>query len=111
MAGCFNRERIDSSKSSLLGKVTIERSGKNTEVNYTFLNEGSNKVGIIGGASYKLYKNDRLLEEGAVPIKDYIDLKPEETYADKKVFINLLPGTYRVEVRWDNTMAVGNFTF
>jgi hypothetical protein len=95
--------------SDLLGSVKVENLGEDSIVTYTFKNQSKKTVTVIGGARYKLLKDDKIVKEGSVPIKDFIDLEPGEEYADEKTFANLEAGTYGLQVEWNNTMAATNF--
>lgn len=96
--------------SDLVGSIQTENVGPDFKVSYSFENISDKTVTVIGGAKYKLQKNNVIVEEGWVPVKDYIDLAPGEVYADKKIFQNLQPGTYTVHVEWHNTKVSDKFT-
>ncbi|WP_458122973.1 hypothetical protein [Paenibacillus sp. Z3-2] len=66
----------------------------NTEIIYTFKNNSKKIVNVIGGAGYRLIKNNKVVDEGGVPTKDYIDLEPNQDYTDIKTFSKLEPGSY-----------------
>lgn len=94
----------------LKGSVRIDNIGSDTIVNYTFTNQSEKTITVIGGAKYILLKDNKVVEEGSVPIKDYIDLEVGEDYKDKKIFMNLQPGSYRIQVSWNKTTAFAEFT-
>jgi len=77
-------------QSDLVGSVKIENLGSDTKITYTFKNQSEKKVTVIGGARYKLLRDNKIVEEGGVPIKDYIGLEP---------------GSYSIHVDWDKTMV------
>jgi hypothetical protein len=99
----------DSIQSELVGSVKVENLGSDTKITYTFKNQSEKKVTVIGGARYKLLRDNKIVEEGGVPIKDYIGLEPGEEYTDKKTFSNLEPGSYSIHVDWDKTMVSAKF--
>jgi hypothetical protein len=96
-------------QSDLVGSVKIENLETDTNIIYTFKNQNEKEVTVIGGARYKLLKDNKIVEEGGVPIKDYIGLEPGEEYIDKKTFSNLEPGSYSIHVNWDKTMVSAKF--
>lgn len=99
----------NTNQSDLVGSVKVENLGTDTKITYTFINQSEHKVTVIGGARYKLLKDNNIIEEGGVPIKDYIDLEPGEDYSDKKTFSNLEPGSYNILVDWDETIVSSEF--
>jgi len=102
-AGCTK------TKAELVGSVKVENLDSDTRITYTFKNQSEKRVTVIGGARYKLLSDNKIVEEGGVPIKDYIDLEPGEEYTDKKTFSNLEPGSYSIHVDWDKTMVSAKF--
>ncbi|MGO4106959.1 hypothetical protein [Paenibacillus sp. YAF4_2] len=96
-------------ESDLIGTVKVENIGTETKVSYTFKNQSNTKVTVIGGAHYKLLLDHEIIEEGSVPVKDYIDLEPGGEFTDGKTFVHLLAGSYQVEVEWDKTIASADF--
>ncbi|MDQ8738317.1 hypothetical protein [Paenibacillus sp. LHD-38] len=94
----------------LQGSVKVEIVGTDTKASYTFKNQSEETITVIGGARYTLQKDNKVVEKGAVPIKDYIDLKPGEEYKDTKSFKNLQPGSYTIQVEWKKTVATSEFT-
>jgi hypothetical protein len=101
-----NRGKI---QSGLNGSIKVENSDADTNITYTFKNQSGKELTVVGGASYKLLKDNKLMEEGGVPVKDYIDLMPGEQYTDKKTFANLESGSYTIQVEWDNTIVSTEF--
>ncbi|MGO4272835.1 hypothetical protein AB4Z22_23850 [Paenibacillus sp. TAF58] len=97
-------------KSDLVGTVKVDDSDTDTIVIYTFKNESKKDVTIIGGARYKMVKDNKDVEEGGVPIKDYITLEPGQDYTDKKTFSNLKSGSYSIDVEWNNTIVTAKFS-
>lgn len=95
---------------SLEGKIKIEAAGSSVKATYTFHNQTERRLHIVGGAKYTLWKDDALVEKGAVPIKDYIDLAQGEAYTDAKTFKNLKSGTYSLRVEWSDAAAAATFT-
>lgn len=96
-------------QSDLVGSVKVENLGSDTKVTYTFKNQSDKVVTVIGGARYKLLKDNQVVDEGGVPIKDYIDLEPGQEYTDRKTFSKLEPGSYTVHVDWDKTIVSAEF--
>lgn len=94
----------------LQGSVKVEIIGIDTNALYTFKNQSEETITVIWGASYTLQKDNKVVEKGSVPIKDYIDLKPGEEYKDTKIFKNLQPGSYTIQVEWNNSVATCEFT-
>jgi hypothetical protein len=105
-AGCLKGEKAHS---DLVGTINVENLDSATTVTYTFKNQSGKRITVIGGASYKLHRDNKLVEEGNVPVKDYIDLDPEEDYTDKKTFSNLQPGSYIIRVEWNKTIVSDDF--
>lgn len=95
--------------SDLVGSVNVVNSGSDTKVTYTFHNQSDKVVTVIGGARYKLLKDNQVVEEGGVPIKDYIDLEPGQEYTDSKIFSKLTPGSYTIFVDWNKTNVSAEF--
>lgn len=95
--------------SDLVGSVNVVNSGSDTKVTYTFHNQSDKVVTVIGGARYKLLKDNQVVEEGGVPIKDYIDLEPDQEYNDSKTFSKLEPGSYTILVDWNKTNISAEF--
>lgn len=93
----------------LQGSVQVERDGSRADVSYAFTNQGDRMTSVIGGAKYTLEKDQRTLETGGVPVKDYVDLQPGETYADSKAFANLEPGAYTIRIEWDDVETSADF--
>lgn len=98
-----------SNPSDLVGSVNVVNSGSDTKVTYTFHNQSDKVVTVIGGARYKLFKDNQVVEEGGVPIKDYIDLEPGQEYTDTKTFSKLTPGSYTIFVDWNKTNVSAEF--
>lgn len=96
-------------QSDLIGTVKVESIGTETKVSYTFKNQSNKMVTVIGGASYKLLRDQEVIDEGSVPVKDYIDLEPGGEYTDGKTFVNLQAGSYQVQVEWNKTTATADF--
>ncbi|KQX51375.1 hypothetical protein [Paenibacillus sp. Root444D2] len=96
-------------QSDLVGTVNVEDSDTDTIVIYTFKNESKKDVTVIGGARYKMVKDNKDVEEGGVPIKDYITLEPGQDYTDKKTFSNLKSGSYSIDMEWNNTIVTAKF--
>jgi hypothetical protein len=96
-------------QSDLVGSVKVENLESDTKITYSFKNQSEKEVTVIGGARYKLLRDNKIVEEGGVPIKDYIGLEPGEEYTDKKTFSNLEPGSYSIYVYWDKTMISAKF--
>lgn len=94
----------------LEGTVKVETIGSNVKVIYTFKNQTEHPLHVVGGAKYTLQKGKAIVEEGAVPIKDYIDLAQGEAYTDSKTFKNLKPGTYSLRVEWSDAVGAATFT-
>lgn len=94
----------------LIGLVSVDHSGSDTTVNYTYKNISEKTIHVVGGAKYSLLENNKVLEEGSVPIKDYIDLAEGEEYKDSKVFKGLQPGAYTIQVKWSETTVSADFT-
>lgn len=86
----------NTNQSDLVGSVKVENLGTDTKITYTFINQSEHKVTVIGGARarYKLLKDNNIIEEGGVPIKDYIDLEPS---------------SYNILVDWDETIVSSEF--
>ncbi|WP_379242611.1 hypothetical protein [Paenibacillus sp. GCM10028914] len=97
-------------QSDLVGTVKVEDSDSDTIVTYTFKNESKKDVTVIGGARYELVKDNKVVEEGGVPIKDYLTLEQGQEYTDKKTFSNLKSGSYRIDVEWNNTIVTAKFS-
>ncbi|MDQ8738055.1 hypothetical protein [Paenibacillus sp. LHD-38] len=87
----------------------MENLGTDTKITYTFKNQSEKKVTVIGGASYKLLKDNKAVDKGGVPIKDYLDLEPGQDYTDIKIFSILEPGSYTINVDWNNTIVSAEF--
>lgn len=96
-------------QSELVGSVKVENVGADTKIIYTFKNQSEKKVTVVGGASYKLLKDNKVVDEGGVAIKDYIDLEPGKDYTDIKIFSKLEPGSYTINVDWNNTDVSAEF--
>ncbi|WP_419873376.1 hypothetical protein [Candidatus Pristimantibacillus sp. PTI5] len=99
----------NTNQSDLVGSVELENLGTDTKITYTFKNQSETKVTVIGGASYKLLKDNKAVDEGGVPIKDYLDLEPGQEYTDIKIFSKLEPGSYTINVDWNNTLVSAEF--
>ncbi|MDQ0887833.1 hypothetical protein QFZ81_002921 [Paenibacillus sp. V4I9] len=106
LSGCSNSNSV---KSDLVGSVKVENLDSDSKVTYTFKNQSEKRVTVVGGAGYKLLRDNKIVEEGGVPVKDYIDLEPGEEYTDKKTFSNLQPGSYSIHVEWNKTIVSDNF--
>jgi hypothetical protein len=106
LSGCSNSNSV---KSDLVGSVKVENLDSDSKVTYTFRNQSEKRVTVVGGARYKLLRDNKIVEEGGVPVKDYIDLEPGEEYTDKKTFSNLQPGSYSIHVEWNKTIVSDNF--
>lgn len=104
--GCLKGEKTHS---DLVGIVNVETLDSTTTVTYTFKNQSGKRETVLGGASYKLRRDNKSVEEGNVPVKDYIDLDPGEDYTDIKIFSNLQPGSYCIQVEWNKTVVSNNF--
>ncbi|MCL6603156.1 MAG: hypothetical protein K6T94_09805 [Paenibacillus sp.] len=100
----------ESVSTGLQGNVDVKVEGTETIVFYTFKNKSKETITVIGGARYKLLKDNKLIEKGGVPIKDYLDLEPEDEYNDKKTFNNLKSGSYSIKVEWNETVVTYDFT-
>jgi hypothetical protein len=94
---------------AMQGTVTVNKGVTETKVTYTFTNQTKEKITVIGGAKYTLLKDNTLFEQGAVAIKDYLDLEPGQSYTDSKTFMNLPKGDYHVEVMWNKTKVTATF--
>lgn len=94
---------------NLVGSVKVENLGIDTKITYTFKNQSEKKVTVIGGARYKLLKDNKEVDEGGVPIKDYLDLEPGQHYTDIKTFSKLEPGSYTIHVEWNKTIVSAEF--
>lgn len=101
-AGCTKSDE-------LVGSIKVESLGTDTKITYTFKNQSENKVTVIGGARYKLLRDNREVDEGGVPIIDYLDLEPDQEYTDSKTFTKLEPGSYKIHVEWDKTIVSAEF--
>ncbi|KGE17655.1 hypothetical protein [Paenibacillus wynnii] len=113
LSACSNTNSDNESESvstGLQGNVDIKVEGTETIVFYTFKNKSKETITVIGGARYKLLKDNNLIEKGGVPIKDYLNLEPEEEYKDKKIFNNLQSGSYLIIVEWNETVVTYDFT-
>ncbi|OME92277.1 MULTISPECIES: hypothetical protein [Paenibacillus] len=99
----------NTNQSDLVGSVKVENKGSDTKITYTFKNQSEKMVTVIGGARYKLLKDNKVVDEGGVPIKDYIDLEPGQDYTDIKKFSKLEPGSYRILVDWNKTIVSAEF--
>lgn len=107
LSGCSNSNTV---KSDLVGSVKVENLDSDSKVTYyTFKNQSEKRVTVVGGARYKLLRDNKIVEEGGVPVKDYIDLEPGEVYTDRKTFSNLQPGSYSIHVEWNKTIVSDNF--
>ncbi|KRF05523.1 hypothetical protein ASG89_20560 [Paenibacillus sp. Soil766] len=108
----YKHQSLDSNNeiaaADLMGSVKVDNLGKHAVVTYRFTNQSKKTITIVGGARYKLLKNNKVIEEGSVPIKDYIDLKPGEVYEDTKSFSDL-KGAYSVQVEWGKTVVTADF--
>ncbi|NQX61472.1 hypothetical protein [Paenibacillus qinlingensis] len=91
------------------GIATVDNGVKETKVTYTFTNQSKKTITVIGGAKYTLLKDHTVFEQGAVAIKDYLDLEPGHSYTDSKTFTNLPQGDYLIEVTWNKTKATATF--
>jgi hypothetical protein len=96
-------------QSDLVGSVKVENLGIDTKITYTFKNQSEKKVTVIGGARYKLLKDNKEVDEGGIPIKDYLDLEPGQHYTDIKTFSKLEPGSYTIHVEWNKTIVSAEF--
>lgn len=96
-------------QSDLVGSVKVENLGSDTKVTYTFKNQSDKVVTVIGGANHKLLKDNQVVDEGGVPIMDYIDLEPSQEYTDSKTFSKLEPGSYTILVDWNKTNVSAEF--
>lgn len=105
-AGCT---KANTNQSDLVGSVKVENLGPDTKIDYTFKNQSEKTVTVIGGARYKLLKDNQVVDEGGVPIKDYIDLEPGQDYSDVKTFSKLEPGAYTIHVEWNKTIISAEF--
>jgi hypothetical protein len=103
LTGCTNSQ-------GLQGTVKVDNIGTDTIVTYTFKNQSKKMKTVIGGAHYTLQKDKIVVDEGGVPIKDYIDLEAGQEYKDKKTFTNLQPGSYTIQVEWSETTVASDFT-
>ena len=99
----------NANQTDLVGSVRVENLGSDTKITYTFKNQSDKVVTVIGGARYKLLKDNKVVDEGGVPIKDYIDLEPGEDYTDRKTFSKLEPGSYTIHVDWNKTIVSAEF--
>ncbi|WP_340398618.1 hypothetical protein [Paenibacillus sp. FSL H8-0079] len=99
----------NTNQSNLVGSVKVENVGSDTNVMYTFKNQSEKIVNVIGGARYRLIKNNKEVDEGVVPTKDYIDLEPGQDYTDIKTFSKLKPGSYTIHVEWNKTIVSAEF--
>lgn len=99
----------NTNQSDLVGSVKVENLGSDTKITYTFKNQSEKMVTVIGGARYKLLKDKKVVDEGGVPIKDYIDLEPGQDYTDIKTFSKLEPGSYTIHVDWNKTIVSAEF--
>lgn len=99
----------NTNQSDLVGSVKVENLGSYTKITYTFKNQSEKMVTVIGGARYKLLKDKKVVDEGGVPIKDYIDLEPGQDYTDIKTFSKLEPGSYTIHVDWNKTIVSAEF--
>ncbi|MZQ83035.1 hypothetical protein GQF01_13055 [Paenibacillus sp. 5J-6] len=111
-AGCTKsntEQERNLSQSDLVGSIKVESLGIDTKITYTFKNQSEKKVTVIGGARYKLLKDNKEVDVGTVPIKDYLDLEPGQDYTDRKTFSNLEPGSYTVHVEWNKTIVSAEF--
>lgn len=95
--------------STMRGTAMVDKGVQETKVTYTFTNQSKEKITVIGGAKYTLLKDHTLFEQGAVAIKDYLDLEPGQSYTDSKTFTNLPQGDYLIEVTWNKTKATAAF--
>lgn len=94
---------------AMLGTATVNNEDKDTKVTYTFKNQSNETITVIGGAKYTLLMDHTVIENGAVAIKDYLDLEPGQSYTDSKTFINLPKGDYLIEVVWNKTKVTAAF--
>jgi uncharacterized lipoprotein YehR (DUF1307 family) len=99
----------NTNQSDLVGSVKVENLGTDTKITYTYKNQSEKKVTVIGGARYKLLKDNKVVDEGGVPIKDYLDLEPGQDYTDIKTFSKLEPGSYTIHVDWNKTIVSAEF--
>ncbi|WP_339313039.1 hypothetical protein [Paenibacillus sp. FSL M7-0896] len=99
----------NTNQSDVTGSVKVDNSGSETNVTYTFKNQSDKVVTVVGGARYKLLKDNQVADEGRVPIKDYIDLESGQEYTDSKTFLNLEPGSYTVLIEWNKTIVSSEF--
>lgn len=99
----------NTNQSNLVGSLKIENVGSDTKIMYTFKNQSKKIVNVIGGARYRLIKNNKVVDEGGVPTKDYIDLEPAQDYTDIKTFSKLEPGSYTIHVEWNKTVVYAEF--
>jgi hypothetical protein len=102
LAGC-------NSSVELQGSIHVDNGDSSTRVTYTYLNPSQKLITVIGGASYTLYQDNKAVEKGGVPVKDYIDLEPGKAYSDSKTFTNLPKGNYLIEIVWDKTKVKATF--
>lgn len=105
----LSESNSNTNQSDLVGSVKVENIGSDTKITYTFKNQSEKKVTVIGGARYKLLKDNKVVDEGWVPIKDYIDLESGQEYTDLKTFLKLEPGSYRIHVDWNKTILSAEF--
>lgn len=56
-----------------------------------------------------MLKDNKIVDEGGVPIKDYLDLEPGQDYTDIKTFSKLEPGSYTIHVDWNKTIVSAEF--
>ncbi|MHA6480395.1 hypothetical protein ACX1C1_00440 [Paenibacillus sp. strain BS8-2] len=99
----------DTNQSDLIGSIMIDNSGSDTQVAYSFKNQSEQVVTVVGGVKYKLLKSNEVVDEGGVPIKDYIELEPGEDYTDIKTFSRLEPGSYTIQIEWNKTIVSTEF--
>ncbi|MBU5350083.1 hypothetical protein [Paenibacillus lautus] len=99
----------NTNQTDLVGSVKVEHIGSDTKITYTFKNQSEKIVTVIGGARYKLLKDNKVVDESGVPIKDFIDLEPGQDYTDIKTFPKLEPGSYRILVDWNKTIVSAEF--
>ncbi|MEO3944148.1 hypothetical protein [Gorillibacterium sp. CAU 1737] len=93
----------------LQGTASVEKDGAKTTIEYSFENTSSIKVTIFGGATYQLVRDQKVIEEGSVPVADYISLNPGEKYKDRVTFSDLEPGSYRVDINWNKGKIATEF--
>lgn len=94
---------------AMQASATVDNGDKETKVTYTFTNQSKETITVIGGAKYTLMKDQTVIEQGAVAIKDYLDLEPGQSYTDSKIFTNLPKGDYLIEVMWNKTKVTAVF--